>query len=309
MSGRNLRSTTSLPGDISIYLLEHSMTNMTGEADNIEAEGGSSTSALNEMQIMMANLAGDPNKLCELLVQNLTMANESNKQMQKILLENQTKGNISAVNKLDNCPVKGKYSSLDAWLLEVELWNDSNVSSCESDSLNAKKYLKFMSSVKESEECEDLQKLVQVEFKENKDFDRKSKTIIKDMVDIIRKKLDKSDLEKCSDAWVQFINIKQEVNETAHDYLVRFEQVETLLKNSKIILPERALAIHLLNKSSLEAQSKENVLTRTNLDDEIEIYNSLKKAVREMKSALTQSDIEKDSEIKAYYTSDRSKNR
>ena len=177
-----------------------------------------------------------------------------------MLLENQTKGNVSAVQKLDNCPVKGKYSSLDAWLSEVELWDDTNISSCDLDTNNAKKYLKFMSSIKESDDCDELQKLVQVEFKENKSFDRKSKTIIKDMVNIIRKKLDKSDLEKCSDAWIQFMNIKQEVNESAQNYVVRFEQVETLLKNSKIVLPERALAIHLLNKSNLEAQSKENVL-------------------------------------------------
>ena len=129
------------------------------------------------------------------------------------------------------------------------------------------------------------------------------------MLAVIRKKLEKSDLEKCSDAWIKFVNIKQEVDESAQCYVVRFEQVETLLKNSKIVLPERALAIHLLNRSTLEAQSKENVLTKTNLDDESEIYNSLKKSVREMKSALTQGSGDKKVDNKTYYTRDRSKSR
>ena len=145
----------------------------------------------------------------------------------------------------------------------MELWDDTNTSENNTDNLNAKKYLKFMNSVKESDDCEDLKKLVQVEFKENEAFNKRSKTIIKDIVKIIRLMLEKSDLEKCSDAWVQFMNIKQEADESAQCYIVRFEQVETLLKNSKIVLPERALAIHLLNRSCLEAQSKENVLTRT----------------------------------------------
>ena len=162
MTGRNLRSTVSLPGDISVYLLEHSETNMVEETNTFEADGTDSQSAMNEMQNMVANLAGDPSKLCELLVKNLTMANESNKQMQKILIENQTKGSVSAVQKLDNCPVKGKYSSLDAWLSEVELWDDTNISSCDLDTNNAKKYLKFMSSIKESDDFDELQKLVRV---------------------------------------------------------------------------------------------------------------------------------------------------
>ena len=104
-----------------------------------------------------------------------------------------------------------------------------------------------------------IQKLVQVEFKENQAFDKKSENVIKNIIEKIKEKLDKSNLEKRSDAWLQFINIKQDVNESAQSYVVRFEQVETQLRNVKITIPNRALAIHLLRRSSLEEQSKENV--------------------------------------------------
>ena len=181
MRRRNLRSTVTLSDSIQTYLLENSSTG-SEMADGAVSNGPEETNtsersdAMNEMQAMVSSLSGDPTKLCELLVKNLTMANESNKQMQK-LLENRSEGPKYSVSKLDNCPIKGKYSSLEAWLQEVELWNDTNKSEKEEDNINAKKYLKFMDSVKDSEDCEELKKLVQVEFKENQAFDKKSKSI------------------------------------------------------------------------------------------------------------------------------------
>ena len=197
---RNLRSTSRLPGNIDSYLLENISENMSTE----ESETGSGSTNAMDLQSLVQGLSGDPTKLCELLVKNLSLANESNQKMQQLLLENQSqpisRQRANFVSKLDECPIKGKYSSLESWLQEVELWDESNKSSEDLDNLNAKKYLKFMSSVNSSEECDEVKKLVQVEFKENKSFNKKSKTIIKDMIKVIKDKLDKTDLEKCSEA-------------------------------------------------------------------------------------------------------------
>ena len=40
----------------------------------------------------------------------------------------------------------------------------------------------------------------------------------------------------------------------------------------------------------MEEQSKENVLTKTKLDNESEIYPSMKKSIHEMKGKLTRND-------------------
>ena len=90
---------------------------------------------------------------------------------------------------------------------------------------------------------------------ENESFDKKKDSVIKEIIDIIEKKLGKSDIEKCSDAWLEFINIKQESGETATDYVSRFEKVESQLKNVKIIIPNKALAIHMMSRSNMEEQS------------------------------------------------------
>ena len=84
-----------------------------------------------------------------------------------------------------------------------------------------------------------------------------------------------------------------------HDSMVQ-------LRNVKIVIPDKALAIHLMNKSKMEPQSKENVLTKTKLDDEKEIYSSMKKSIREMKGNLTTEHEEKKAETvenKTFYES------
>ena len=206
--------------------------------------------------------------------------------------------------KVDECPIKRTSTSLEAWIDEVSLWNESIRSSDEST--RAKKYLKLVDSVRKSENCSDLQNLIEVEFVENQSFDKKGERVIDDILEKVKEKLGQTDIEKCSEAWLEFINIKQEATEAAPSFVIRFEKAETKLRNVKIVIPNKALAIHLMNKSSMEQQSKENVLTKTAVNDDEEIYVSMKKSIREMKGNLTCQESSKDpkaSENSTYYTS------
>ena len=56
--------------------------------------------------------------------------------------------------KLESCPVKRKYCTLDAWLQEVKLWDDSY--SLPVSLRYGKKYLNFVESVRNSEESHGL---------------------------------------------------------------------------------------------------------------------------------------------------------
>ena len=239
---KDTRSKTNLPGDIREYLVENSGTSMP---DPVPPPA----TADDDVKTLITSMAK--------------------------LLTAVTEGRTTNTPKLEECPQKRSSSSLEAWIQEVLLWNESNAGN--DTGLNAKKYLKFLDSVHKSEGCDDLKNLVQVEFVENESFDKKGDSVIKDIVTKIKEKLGQSDLEKCSDAWLQFINIKQEQTETATSFVTRFEKAETQLKNVNIIIPNKALAIHLLNRSGMEEQSKENVITKTKLDDDTEIYPTMKK--------------------------------
>ena len=152
-----------------------------------------------------------------------------------------------------------------------------------------------------------------MEFDENSTFDKKCSDVIKNMIQAIKSTLGQTDLEKCTDAWLKFISIKQDSTESTKAYVTRFEQAESLLRNVNIIVPDKALAIHLLSKSSLQPQSKENVITKTNLDSNEHIYTSMKKSLREMKSNLTTSEEKSDltvpstSKNETFYSGHRSR--
>ena len=131
------------------------------------------------------------------------------------------------------------------------------------------------------------------------------------MIKIISDKLGQSDLEKCSQAWIDFISVQQGPDETAQSFVARFEKIESQLRNVNIIIPPKALAIHLMNKSSMEPQSKENVLTKTNINDAKEIYETMKKSIREMKGNLTTSSKLNENSVqnKTYYGSNSHRKR
>ena len=74
---------------------------------------------------------------------------------------------------------------------------------------------------------------------------------------LVEENLRKSDLEKCTDAWTAFAEIRQRSEESAKDFVSSFEQVETSLRNVKIVLPKKALAVHLITRSNLSQTSKE----------------------------------------------------
>ena len=177
--------------------------------------------------------------------------------------------------KLEACPIKRKNCSLEAWLSEVELWDSSN-NTGDPERLNTKKYLALMESIRNSED-KDLERTAEVEFIENQEFDKKV------MMDKLKEKLGESDVEKCSAVWKEFVNIKQEGIEATKDYVARYEQTEMKMKNVNMKMPNRVLAIHMMMKSNMETQSKENILTKTNLTNDEQIYTSMKKLMKEMK--------------------------
>ena len=105
---KNLRSRSRLTGDIREYCLNNTRMPPLSR-DTVEEDDDLESEALNEM---LQKITGDKNKLTELLVKNL--------------MKNQDKPRNNGATRLDDCPVKGKFSSLEAWLDEVELWDETS---------------------------------------------------------------------------------------------------------------------------------------------------------------------------------------
>ena len=239
---------------------------------------------------LMPGFPTDPFQLQAMLMQSLLSSQTQQQQVQKMQKKNQellaqlvTNSRRPNEKKLTNCPKKRTETSLESWISEVKMWNDANK---ETNSF-AQKYLFFIESVRSSDGCEDLKKFVEVNIVENKNLKKEEEDSIAKIVQLIEENLGKSDLEKSTGHWISFSDLKQESGESVKDFVTRFEQVETGLRNSQIILPSKALAIHLLTKSTLSESSKENILAKVNTDDHEKLYSAVVKTMRELKTLTT----------------------
>ena len=221
---RQTRSNTNLTGNISDYLLEvQAQKEMTGDhGDNLANTSGVNGTGTSEGRTSTEDM--DMQSLLALMARALNTISE----------QHRPNNTAVGVPKIDECPVKSKQATLESWMSEVLLWNESNGSGN-----NGKKYLKFLDSVRKSENCSELQNFVQVEFAENATFDKKQENIVVVMIEKIKSSLGQSDLEKCSEAWSKFIKIQQDAGESTKCYVSRFEQAESLLKNVQIVIPNK----------------------------------------------------------------------
>ena len=193
-------------------------------------------------------------------------------------------GNASAraqFYKLEDCPIKRKKVSLESWLREVELWDQCNKVD---ENSYGKKYQKFVESIRNSEDAEEIVSVANAEFVENVLFERSKEDTISKMIDVIKTKLGSTAFEKSTEAWLNFVNIKQKDDESIKDFCARFSQAETMLKNAGIRIDETALAIQLLNRTNLNNVSRENVMTKVDTESTSDIYNKMTKAIKEIKS-------------------------
>ena len=179
---------------------------------------------------------------------------------------------------LSSCPKMKVGENLDTWIQEVKLWETAFPGE------EAQKYLKFREMIKETEVCPDVKKFVNANIADNETFDKSGDDIIKRALDAIKKGLGKTDLEKSNNAWNTFVTIKQRDMEPPKDFVNRFEEATTALKNATMKQEEKTLAIHLLRSSNLSEASKENILTKVDMKDHTNIFKELSKAMREIKT-------------------------
>ena len=105
---------------------------------------------------------------------------------------------------LQNCPKIKKGENLETWLEEMKLWDRA----FSRDEHAPQKYLKFREMIKEVDVCPEVQKLVQTKIADNDDFRKKGHSVIERIIKTIRDSLGKTDLEKLSSAWTNFVAIK-----------------------------------------------------------------------------------------------------
>ena len=78
----------------------------------------------------------------------------------------------------------------------------------------------------------------------------------------------------------EFASISQKAGESNREYVGRFSNLETKLKNEKVGISNTFLASWLLNKSRIPQAEKNNILANFDLEDKENSLKNLKKKIR-----------------------------
>ena len=80
----------------------------------------------------------------------------------------------------------------------------------------------------------------------------------------------------------------RERNENIDPFLLRFETVESKVKNAAAKLPNMILALHLLETANFGVDQTRNILVHVKIDDEETVYEEMKSALRLLKGSLVE---------------------
>ena len=149
----------------------------------------------------------------------------------------------------------------EEWRLAVELWN----SLCDVKNIDpAERGYALYDQLCQHKDHNVVTKLISAI--KNHEIDILSTNSVTLILNLLDKTFRKDDVSVMMKSWSDFINIKRRDGEEMNSYLERCDQSNGDLKTSKITLPETVLALHMLERSSLDVNDKKLVMTGIKLD-------------------------------------------
>ena len=164
-----------------------------------------------------------------------------------------------------------KNMSLEAWKRKINVWSANHVHINESLRLNM-----ILESLKENNERKELQNWVVYNIEEDVNFDMTANGAIDQFLQKFQKKFEVSNWKKCSGIWKEILNFNAQEGETTRQYMERFNEIEAKMRNMGNCIPDVYLAIHLLDRSKIPEITKQNILSKVDLDDKNKVLRQVK---------------------------------
>ena len=103
---------------------------------------------------------------------------------------------------------------------------------------------------------------------------------VNEILQVLDKSFKSDDLTLMHKSWTSFINLKRSQSESMDSYIDQFERRIAELKREGIDLPQKVLAMQLIDAANLEAKDVQMVLTGVNYDRPDDMFEQMKRAVR-----------------------------
>ena len=192
--------------------------------------------------------------------------------------------------KLDPPPTWDENMSPEAWARYVRIWSKAEV----------KPYRKaqaLIEELKKNDKRKGLKEMIVNEIIENQDFDLESPEVIENIISKVKDFLQDSKWSRTILLADKFCKFEQMGSEDNRDFVVRFGNLETKLKNEKVGVNSTFLAAVLLNKSTMNQPAKNNILANFDLENENpdELLKKIKKKIRDLDATKAAS---KNTEVK-----------
>ena len=154
----------------------------------------------------------------------------------------------------------------------------------------------LIEDLKKNDKRKGLKEMIVNEIVENQEFDLESLDVIENIINKVKDFLQDSKWSRTILLADEFCKFQQKSSEDNRDFVVRFGNLETKLKNEKVGINSTFLAAVLLNTSSMTQPEKNNILANFDLENvnPEELLKKIKKKIRDLdatKEASKKSDV------------------
>ena len=139
------------------------------------------------------------------------------------------------------------------------------------------KLILILESLKKNKEREELKDWVIQEIDEDNTFDMNHEDAISKLIEKMEGKFEVSKWKKTGEIWEELIKFQIKEDETPKQYLSRFKQLESKIKNARTTISPQYLGHHFLLRANLDHLTIRSILAMANLQSEEEVLKHIQK--------------------------------
>ena len=120
----------------------------------------------------------------------------------------------------------------------------------------------------------------------NRIIDPTNENVVAELIPKMKEWFGKTFVDETTTSWRSCIYLKRKPEEKVGDFILKYETMECNLKSSGINLSSLNLAIHLLETVNLSENQKRNIVSKVKFEDNDEVYDDVKKAIKLLEGSL-----------------------
>ena len=194
------------------------------------------------------------------------------------LAQGRTIPHYQMYQQLSVVPKFSKKMTVEAYVKRLKIWFDNH-----SQASEPLRMTWILDSLKDKDtEREELVEWVIYTIEDDPEFDLQRTGIFKEFIKKLQEKFDISNWEKSQNLWREILQFKAKEDEKTKEYLMRFQEMESRMRNLGNVIPDTFMAIHVLEQAIIPEHSKQSVISNIDLEDKKTVFKNVKKKMEQI---------------------------